>query len=326
MTTGASRGASPRVSVLVPTFRYARFMVACIESVLAQTFTDFELLIRDDNSGDGTDEIGERYARLDPRVRYVRNPENLGMVANWNRALKDARAPYVKYLFGDDLIPSPHCLERMVEVMDREPTVSLVGSSRVLLDEEGKAFDLWRYPGPTGLRSGPRVIYTCLRDTVNYIGEPSAVLFRKADGARGFHPAYRQLVDLEMWFYLLTKGDFWFIEEPLCGFRVHGAQQTAVNKVSGVHKVEQVMLVRDYFDRSSGPLRSFEKWRLTMRSRLNLLKMLQGGDIGEAEARDATGDVNWVIGTKLMKPLYKTYRPVFRKGLKLARFMGWAKD
>jgi len=74
----------------------------------------------------------------------------------------------------------------------------------------------------------------CLTAHANLIGEPSAVLFRKFHAGAGFNPAYRQIVDLDLWFRLLEQGDLVYTREPLCGFRRHAAQQTARNDAEGV--------------------------------------------------------------------------------------------
>src|ERR1700752_2051267 len=87
---------APRVSVCVPTFNYARFLPDCIESVLQQTMTDWELVITDDCSTDGTDVIVDRYAKADPRIRYIRNEQRLGMSSNLKRACDLGRGEYLK--------------------------------------------------------------------------------------------------------------------------------------------------------------------------------------------------------------------------------------
>ena len=111
---------TPAVSVLVTAYNRERFIGASIESVLAQTFTDFELVIVDDCSTDGTLEIARRYERLDNRVRVVANEHNLGQFPNRNRAADLARAEFMKFHDSDDLM-YPHCLQVMVSMMRSEP-------------------------------------------------------------------------------------------------------------------------------------------------------------------------------------------------------------
>ena len=92
----------PRVSVLIPTFNYARYLPEAIESVMQQDFREFELLIADDASTDASADIICHYAAKDARIRFTIHSRNLGMVANWNWCLSEAKGEYVKFLFGDD--------------------------------------------------------------------------------------------------------------------------------------------------------------------------------------------------------------------------------
>lgn len=109
----------PLVSILTTVYNREQYIAACIESVLAQTLDDFELIIVDDCSTDNSHAVAERY-RSDPRVLLYRNETNLGDYPNRNRAASLARGKYLKYVDGDDLI-YPHCLELMVEGMETYP-------------------------------------------------------------------------------------------------------------------------------------------------------------------------------------------------------------
>lgn len=234
--------AEPTVSVLLPTFNYARFLPEAIESVLAQRGVDFELIISDDASDDGSDRLIERYARSDGRIRTLRRTENAGMVANWNLCLAEARGRYVKFVFGDDCLAAPDALARWCELLDRHPEASLAASARLIIDGRSAltgVWDDWREPGE---HAGPRVIARCLAADKNLIGEPTAVMFRRASAARGFDPRLRQIVDLEYWFHLLQHGSFVYEPTPLCAFRVHGRQQTAVNRAQAIGAVESLRL------------------------------------------------------------------------------------
>ncbi len=105
----------------------------------------------------------------------------------------------------------------------RESLGTLAVSGRLILDEQSRAVEIWDELGAPGLKPGREVIVRCLRRDRNLIGEPSAVMFRRAAGLRGFDPAWRQLIDQEMWFHLLSAGDLAYDPEPLCAFRQHGA-------------------------------------------------------------------------------------------------------
>jgi glycosyltransferase involved in cell wall biosynthesis len=111
---------APLVSVLLTAYNRERHIASSIESVLAQTFRDYELLITDNCSTDGTLEIARAYERLDPRIRVVVNERNLGQFGNRNRAAALARGSLLKYHDSDDLM-YPHCLSVMVPMLLSEP-------------------------------------------------------------------------------------------------------------------------------------------------------------------------------------------------------------
>lgn len=223
---------APKVSVLIPTYNYARYLDEAIESVLAQSFRDFELIIVDDQSKDNTDDIVKKYLD-DPRVSYFKNPVNLGLVANFNKSLEYASGEYIKYLLADDKW-DPTLLEKFVAVMESNPGVSLVTS---FSNTFGSVNQLRKLP-LEGLQPGRKVIMDCLRHGKgNWIGEPTVVMFRKRDLHVGkFNADYICLVDLDMWLRLLTIGDCYIIPEALAYFRVHSVQ--ASNKGS----------IRNWFD------------------------------------------------------------------------------
>lgn len=239
----------PKVSVLIPTYNYGRYLAETIESVLAQDFQDFELIIVDDCSGDNSAAVIKHYAGLDGRIRYKVNPKNLGMVANWNYCLSLARGKYIKFLFGDDMLANRQALKKMVVMLDENPSAVLAVSARSILDERSRITEIMDHLGANGKQAGHDVIVRCLETNANLVGEPSVVMMRKCDAARGFNPNYRQLPDLEMWFHLLEKGDAIYTSEALCSFRKHALQQTEVNKIQQVGEKEQVILLSEFFTR-----------------------------------------------------------------------------
>lgn len=255
---------SPKVSVCIPTYNYGRFIPDAIESVLGQTFSDFELLVVDNCSTDNTRELVENYSRRDARVAYFCNEANLGMVGNWNRCLEHASGEYVKILCADDLLV-PNCLERQVLELDRHPAVSLVASARRLVSSDLQPISCAAYSFREEHIPGVKVINRCLFNG-NQIGEPTAVMFRKNDVTRGFNGDYAQLVDLEMWFYLLEKGNFVFLPQDLCLFRQHAAQGTKTNLKTFNFLDDEEKLFNDYIAKpyiSATPLNIFN-WKFIM--------------------------------------------------------------
>ncbi len=114
----------PKVSILIPVFNRKDFITECIQSALHQTFTDFEIIVVDNASDDGTWEICQQFAAVDQRVRIFRNESNIGPVRNWMRCAQEAKGVLSKILFSDDSL-EVSCLSEMVPKLD-DPDVALV--------------------------------------------------------------------------------------------------------------------------------------------------------------------------------------------------------
>ena len=126
----------PRLSIGVPVFNGERFLAAAIQSALDSSFSDFELIISDNGSTDGTEGIARGFAERDHRVRYLRNATNIGPIANFNRVFRASSGEYFKWLAYDDLC-GPDLLARCVEVLDGDPTIVLCSGRYVEIDENG---------------------------------------------------------------------------------------------------------------------------------------------------------------------------------------------
>lgn len=217
---------TPRVSVCIPTYRGEATIGAAIESVLAQTFDDFEIVIVDDASPDDTAVVVARYR--DPRLRYLRNERNLGPEGNWNRCLVEACGVYFKLLPHDDLL-APRCLERQVAVLDAdlEESIALVFCCRDVIDPAGKVLMGRGYPGgKEGRVRAADAVRACVRRGTNLIGEPGAVMLRRslAERVGPFDAMYPYVIDIDYWFRLLEHGHAWYIPERLSAFRISAGQ------------------------------------------------------------------------------------------------------
>jgi len=237
---------SPQISVLLPCYNQARYLSQAIESVLAQENADWELLISNDASKDNSAEIIRAAAARDPRIRIQLHSTNLGMAANWNWCLQNARGQYVKYLFGDDYHCTPDALATLSQALNANPQVALVTSARQIVDENSEITDIANLLGSDGVQSGRGAIIRCLLANKNLIGEPSAVMFRRELSSRGFDSTYRQSIDLEFWAHLLEQGDLAYLSRPLCAFRRHKEQQTAINTRTRAAEQEGLRLYAKY--------------------------------------------------------------------------------
>jgi glycosyltransferase involved in cell wall biosynthesis len=127
----------PRVSIGLPVFNGEEYLAETLDSILAQTYSDFELIISDNASTDGTQEICRAYAARDRRIRYFRNETNLGAAKNYNRVFELSSGEYFKWAAHDDLY-APEYLERCVEVLDREPSVVICHPETIMIDEHSE--------------------------------------------------------------------------------------------------------------------------------------------------------------------------------------------
>jgi glycosyltransferase involved in cell wall biosynthesis len=222
MQSPATRVPAPLLSVAIPTYRGAAHLAAAIESVLAQTFSDYELIIVDDNSPDNTANIVASYP--DPRIRYLRNENNLGPQGNWNRCLDEARGKYFKLLPQDDIL-MPECFAQQIAVMEEDTIerIALVFCARRIIGPADRVVMERGYPGgKRGTTNGVSVTRRCVRYGTNLIGEPGGVLFRTALARRvgAFDATNPYVIDLDYWFRLLAQGDAYYLPQPLASFRV----------------------------------------------------------------------------------------------------------
>jgi glycosyltransferase involved in cell wall biosynthesis len=212
----------PRISVVIPLYNSVRWVGEMLDSVLAQTEQDFEVVVADDASSDGSAEVV--IGCDDPRVRYQRHEPNIGPAANWNHAVSEARGRYVKLLCADDLL-YPTSLERGAAVLDDPANagVALVTAVHHVIDPPGRPI-VERGFRKDGRVKGADAIRRMARSGTNLVGEPSAVLFRREAylAAGPFRQQARYVLDLDMWMRLLLEGDLYVIGEPLSAFRVSG--------------------------------------------------------------------------------------------------------
>ncbi len=211
----------PLVSVCVPLYNGGLYIRETIESVLAQTFDNWELVITDDRSTDDSKEIVASFS--DPRIRYLLNSERVGAEGNWNRCVNESHGVYRKLLCHDDRL-HPACLARQVAVIERtqNQNVSLVSSARRVISPKGKPILTRCWKNRDQIITGRSAIRQIVRSGTNQIGEPGSVLFRASDwrALNGFSARFPYVIDLDFWFKLLGRGDCLYLTEPLCDFRV----------------------------------------------------------------------------------------------------------
>ena len=217
MVTSSAR---PRLSVVMPAHNGGDWIRAAIDSVLTSTFTDLELIVRDDGSTDGTREYLS--SLTDPRVHVVFAESNGGPWMNWTEVSKLARGDFVKVLCQDDLV-FPGCLEHQVSVLCADSSVSMVASRHQVIDASGSV--IMRSHGLTGLvgkMSGETAMIRSITSGANQFGEPASVTFRTEvlQASLPFDPKYPYLTDLDMYRKVLNGHNFVGIANVEAAFRV----------------------------------------------------------------------------------------------------------
>ena len=213
-----------KVSVYIPVYNGSAYIAESIDSVLSQTYEDFKLIVCDNCSTDNTEDIVRSFH--DPRLKYVRNEENLGLVGNANQCLELSKGEYVCIWHHDDLM-LPANLEYKVRLLDEHPGVGFVHSNLILIDEKGEiiAPEIWNEDSRLDyIENG----LTLLKKYLSYLPFGAslfigAVLARRKcyEKVGGFNPEFPHCNDSEMWIRMMLYYNLACIGIPLIKYRAH---------------------------------------------------------------------------------------------------------
>lgn len=211
----------PLVSVIMPAYNAEKYISEAIESILNQTFKDFEFIILDDASTDNTGEIIREYADKDQRIVSVKNEKNLYIAGNRNKGISLARGKYIVWQDADDISKS-HRIYELVKKMESDKNVGICGSYIGLFNEKGIQ-DVRTYPS-----SDFKIRSAIFK--FSPVAQPAAIV-RKAvlDDVGCFDPDYPPAEDLELSFRIGVKYKFANIPEVLILYRLHGESATYKN-------------------------------------------------------------------------------------------------
>lgn len=256
------------VTVCLPVYNGAAFLDDAIRSILQQSFQDFELLIADDQSSDDSLQIIEKFAKDDPRIRYRSNTQRVGLFKNYNSCIRRAKGEYIKLFAQDDLL-EPDALAEQVKVLRTNPSVALVCCDKTFINELGKPFlpddadQLARLEEkvPKDLVvSGVDVIAASFFPVVNLIGEPSTVMFRRTAVGEGFDETFYHVGDLDYWFHILLRGEYYRIGKKLCQFRRHSGSATSRNVKSLLYAIDTMKLGKKFVNVLSAQGYTYEEF------------------------------------------------------------------
>ncbi|MDO1451017.1 glycosyltransferase [Rhodocytophaga aerolata] len=221
-----------KVSVIIPNYNHAKFLQKRIESVLNQTFTDFEVIIMDDCSTDDSREIIETYAQKDKRIKLIFNPTNSGSTfKQWNKGVRLSKGKYIWLAESDDYADR-NFLEVLVKKLDAHPKAALVFSQSYMVDEYSNNLGILTevmnnispyFPWQRDFTLESKSVIASLFMDYNFIPNASAVLFKKSvfEQIGRADESYIQAGDWLMWLKFGLHSPICFSYPPLNFFRFH---------------------------------------------------------------------------------------------------------
>ncbi len=213
---------SPTVSVVLPVFNCEKYIGAAIDSIVTQTFHDFELVIVNDGSTDNTESIVQEFS--DPRIVYRKNEKNLGLIYTLNKGIEAARGKYIARMDSDD-VSLPDRLHQQSEFLEQHPDVGIVATTIINIDEHDRQLGVWELDRKTLSHSIIRK--TMLRE--NCISHPSVMGKAELFHRFPYRPKQKNVEDYDLWLRLLANNiQFAKIANPLLLYRVHPSSVTSV--------------------------------------------------------------------------------------------------
>jgi glycosyltransferase involved in cell wall biosynthesis len=234
----------PKVSVCIPAYNAAAFLPAAIESVLDQSFQDFEIIVSDDASGDDTMGVCARYH--DPRLRAVRSNVRLGQSGNWNRCVELAQGEYVILLHADDEL-LPNYLQRGVDVLDAHSEVGLLHCTTQHIDGTGRPLTVQRLLDEDLIDLDGIILRHLLLD--GCVINPAGVLVRREayEQAGAFTPKIVWGVDWHMWIRIALRWPVAYLATPLSRYREHAQSGTSSVMATGRNARDERWVLDDLF-------------------------------------------------------------------------------
>jgi len=241
------------VSVVTPVYNGALYLDECIQSVVRQTFRNFEFIIVDNCSTDESFEMAKSAAAGDQRIKAIRSDDHVGPIQNWNRALGyvSDRASYIKFVHADDWLFDT-CIERMVGLAEQNERIGLVSAYR--LEEDRVSLD--RLPTETShspgvdtfTMDGRAVARAILIGNVSVLGSPTSVLLRTRNMGQmdQFFSTEFLHADKEADLRILQGADFGFVKQVLTYTRRHNESVTSLTNSLDTRRQENLLLLRKY--------------------------------------------------------------------------------
>lgn len=214
---------APAISILLPAYNCSLYIAQTIDSLLGQTFTDFELLIINDGSTDGTEQVILSYK--DTRIRYLKNEGNKGLVFTLNRGIQEAAGTYIARMDADD-IAMPTRLQLQKQWLDEHPNTAAIACTIRFIDGKGKEQGMWEEDEDT-------CSYQAIKKMLpreNCIAHPTIMIRKEIALAYPYDPMQLHCEDYDLWLRILADGlVIEKLPQPLLLYRNHEASITGVH-------------------------------------------------------------------------------------------------
>ena len=254
----------PTVSVIMPSYNHSRFIKDAIQSVLNQTFEDFELIIIDDGSFDDSQEIIQEFAEIDSRVKPIFHKKNMGIARTLNDGLKSSKGEFITFIASDD-VWTPNKLEVQLEILARNEDL-VVWSEGEIIDANGNPTGqtFTERHTATNRKKNGRIFEELLKG--NFIFGSSMILKRKNLGKIKFDESLKYLNDYKFVVDLAWKYEYHFIESPLAKYRIHGGNTILSDKKGWLIDTIRVnkYFLEQYGDRISRKLRAMLHYKIAL--------------------------------------------------------------
>lgn len=204
----------PLISVVMPAYNAQKYISSAIESILNQTFKDFELIIVNDCSIDNTLKIIKSFRRKDQRIKIINNGMRLNIAATLNKGISQAKSNIIARMDADD-ISLPERLELQYKLINSSKNISVIGANIIIIDANGNEIAIRAYPNSSEKLKKCLFRYSSFAHPV--------VCFRKDifDSVGGYDPKYSPTEDLDLWFRMGSKHKFGSVNKPLLKYRLY---------------------------------------------------------------------------------------------------------
>lgn len=274
----ATLGEKGLISIITPVYNHEKFIGDTIDSIINQTYQNWELLIVDDCSKDGSWDVIQKYAEKDKRIKAFRNNENKGLIPNWKFLIDNSKGEYVAFLEGDDLF-SPENLERKMEIFEQYPKLGMVYCNFHVVDDNGKVLihDFYKKLGTAVHRNKiiqpaeylyskntPFSTYSQImikRDVIAISGYPRSFALEE----KIFLPS-----DWDFNFLVSTRNEIYYIDEILLRYRKHSTN----NSMNTLKVADHLRMILDSYEKEYAGDEEMQKAIKYMRGKTHYFEII----------------------------------------------------